>query len=403
MDGLRLLTTALGLTMGRLRRQLLLLAGLALLCALLPFLAGQCAQSALSQGVSFSGITLAVTAPEEDSTPQLLEKYMGAMRDIRQYCRITAMEESAALEALADGSVTAVLALPEDFIGAVQRGENPSVRLIVDGRHPVESLLTLWVGQSAADLLSAVQAGIYGVLDIYDQADSPSLSHSQVVGEINLRYVQWTLNRQNLFTQRQILPTGSLSIALHYGLCLFFALTMSIAPLFSWNYQGAWLKGYRSLPRIGRSVLVGLAASVLTCAGLMSVFFSLLFFALSGESVSAVLTAALACGIFFSAYAALCALATDTSAGCGGLSFVFSLGALILSGGLIPPVLLPPILQQLSWLSPITWMRSAAAQAAGYASGAAFPPTAVLAALSVLLLAAAVPLYRRRCMQEDKP
>ena len=74
MDGLRLLTTALGLTMGRLRRQLLLLAGLALLCALLPFLAGQCAQSALSQGVSFSGITLAVTAPEEDSTPQLLEK-----------------------------------------------------------------------------------------------------------------------------------------------------------------------------------------------------------------------------------------------------------------------------------------------------------------------------------------
>ena len=58
---------------GRLCRQLWLLAGVILLCTVLPVLAGRGAQQLLSQGVSFSGITLAVTAPEGDGTPQLLQ------------------------------------------------------------------------------------------------------------------------------------------------------------------------------------------------------------------------------------------------------------------------------------------------------------------------------------------
>ena len=49
------------------------------MCLLLPLGAGQAAGHLLSRGVEFSGVTLAVTAPEGDNVPQLLEQYMGEM------------------------------------------------------------------------------------------------------------------------------------------------------------------------------------------------------------------------------------------------------------------------------------------------------------------------------------
>ena len=108
--------------------------------------------------------TLAVTAPEGDPVPGLLEQYMGNMRDVRQYCTFRAMDGAEAAAALESGEVTAILVLPENFIQGVTDGSNPDVRLVVSGDRPLESLLTLWVGQSAADLLSSFQAGVYAVL-----------------------------------------------------------------------------------------------------------------------------------------------------------------------------------------------------------------------------------------------
>ena len=69
------------MTLVRLCRQRWLLAGLALLCLLLPLGAGQAAGYLLTRGVAFSGVTLAVTAPDGDNIPQLLEQFMGDMED----------------------------------------------------------------------------------------------------------------------------------------------------------------------------------------------------------------------------------------------------------------------------------------------------------------------------------
>ena len=56
--GMRTLAELICAAAGRLCRQLWLLAGVILLCTVLPVLAGRDAQQLLSQGVSFSGITL---------------------------------------------------------------------------------------------------------------------------------------------------------------------------------------------------------------------------------------------------------------------------------------------------------------------------------------------------------
>ena len=289
------------LTWGRLCQQRWLLAGLVLLWLLLPLGVGQAAQVLLTQGVAFSGVTLAVTAPEGDGTPRLLEQYMGEMEDVAQYCRFAAMEEGAALEALERGEVTAVLSLPEHFIQGVMWGENPDLRLIVRGDRPLESLLLLWVGQSACDILSAFQSGVYAVLELYGQTPPPGLSRDQAMVEINLKYIRLALSRGDLFQMETVSATQALPIPLHYGLALLSAFALAAAPLFVPIYSGNWLAFQRRLRCVGRGAAAGYWGGVL--AGGLALLLLLVpalgaLGCLSPEGLGAALGMAVWCSLF---------------------------------------------------------------------------------------------------------
>ena len=84
MNGFRFWTKITIQTLGKLCRQRMLLAGIVLLCLFLPLCLAPVAESALSQGVSFSGITLAIVGPEGSSVPAEAEKLLSNMRDVSQ-------------------------------------------------------------------------------------------------------------------------------------------------------------------------------------------------------------------------------------------------------------------------------------------------------------------------------
>lgn len=389
----------IALTSGRLCRQLGLLAGLAVLCVVLPVLAGTAADAALSDGVDFSGVVLAVTGAEGDDLPGQLERYMNGMEDVAQYCRIEAMSRDAARDALADGRVTAVLDLPEGFLRGVQAGDNPPVKVVVDGSRPLESLLTLWVGQSAADLLAAAQAGIYAVLDCYD-AVMPEISRERVVTEINLKYALWTLNREEMFVQKRLLPTDTLPVALHYRLSLLACLALSAPPVFAWIFQPAWVTGLRRMRYAGRNALWAFGAGVLAVWLVMVPMLTAAVGLVLGGSLPDAILTAVVWGTFFAAFAAVCALLTRSAAGCGGLSFFLALGALALAGGIVPPVLMPDAVRRLGGLSPVSWMREAAAGALGY-GGAVRAAAYLMLTAGVLCWIAGVLYVRRADRKED--
>ena len=398
MDTLRFFKTCIILTAGRLRRQLWLLAGLALFCLLLPLGAGQAARQLFSQGVEFSGVTLAIVAPEGDDTAGMLEQYMGGMEDISQYCRIVAMAEDDALDALADGEVTAVLCLPEQFIRGVMQGENPDLRLIVAGDRPLESLLLLWVGQSATDILSAAQSGIYAVLELYAQNPPAGLGRDQVVTDINLRYVTLTLDRTGFFGTETVSATGALPISLHYALSLLAYFGLCAAPLLMPLYTGGWLGFQRRLRCAGRGCGPGFAAGVTVGALALLVLLLPSLLMHGGGNALALTGAAVLMAVFCSLFAALCCLAAQSAAGCGGMAFSVSLVSLLLAGGVVPPVLLPGAVRQLSGLSPVTWLRQLAAWPMGYDVSRL---TWVCLGLSMAGMAVlSFALYRRRADRE---
>ncbi len=401
MNTLRYFAKFTFLTMKKLCQQRWLLAGLVLLCFLLPLGAGQAAGYLLSRGVDFSGVTLAVTAPEGDDVPRRLEQLMGEMEDITEYCRITAMEEETAMDALSAGEVTAVLVLPEDFIHRVMWGENPDLRLVVDNNRPLESLLLLWVGQSACDILSAFQGGIYAVLDCYDEAASPpGLDRDQVVVDINLRYLSLTMGRAGFFQTELVSATQTLPIPLHYALSFSIYLALSAAPVFVPFYTGSWLRFQRRLRGAGRGASAGYFSAL--AAGVPMMFlllFPLLLRTGEGASLPALLGISLLMALFCCAFCSVCCLITGSARECGLVSFVISLLSLALAGGIVPPVLLPAPVRKLSGLSPLGWLRQAAAGAMGYETPAAVWVCLIvsIAAMSALGLV----LYARRVEREE--
>lgn len=379
--------------MGRLCQRRWLLAELVFLCLFLPLTLGVAAQHVLAQGVDFSGIRLAVTAPAGDDLPEQLERYLGQMQDVSSYCTVQAMEEDAARKALEEGTVTAVLKLPEQFVQGIMYGENPDVQVIVGGDRPLEALLALWVGQSATDLLAAFQAGVYAVLDLYELAHPSGLSWDQAMTEINLKYISWVMGRQDLFRVHEVTAAGALPVKEHYAFCLLAFFSMALAPLFTRLYQGEWLKVQRRLRVAGRTEAGGYAASVLASTLILLLLLVPGLALAAGEISAALLGTALLTAVFGAVFGSFCCMITESIAGCGVLAFLLSFLSLTLAGGILPPVLLPRTLQKFGDFSPVTWIKDLAVGAVGVdVQGGMLP----LILTTVILAVVSWGLYCRR-------
>lgn len=380
----------------RICQQLPLLAVLSMLFFALTLGVGPVARTLLSQGVGFSGMTLAVTAPEGDGTGDLLENLTASMRDIRSYCRIQSMDWEDASQALKDGELTAVLVLPEDFIGGVMDGNNPDLTLVVSPDRPLESLLTLWVGQSAADLLASAQKGIYAVLDLYPKEAASGLTWDQVMTDINLKYITLTLNRQELFRQVELQATGAMDLESHYALSLLIFLTMSLPPLLMPLLGREDLPFRRRLYALGQGCLMQYGSVLTVC------FWVLL--ALTGVPAGLLtnwnLPGMLALALFAACYGCFCCQAVRSSAGCGGLAMATAGVCTFLAGGILPPALLPGAVKALSPFSPVQMLREVLYLPVWEWQDASFSATGGFL-WTLVFFTGGLLLYRRRLMGKE--
>jgi ABC-2 type transport system permease protein len=395
MNGFRFWTKITIQTLGKLCRQRMLLAGIVLLCLFLPLCLAPVAETALSQGVSFSGITLAIVGPEGSSVPAEAEKLLSNMRDVSQYCQVRAMTMEEALENLEQEQVTAIMVLPEGFVSGVMYGTNPDLELIVPDDRPFEALLTLWVAQSASDMLSAIQSGIYAVIDQYHVSPAPSITQDEVIAQINVRYINWTLNRQGMFRTSSVSATELLPVGMHYALSLLSFLMLAVAPFFTPVFSGKWLSTQKRFRCAKRGWLGFYLCGIGACFTVMFVLLTAAQLLMVKGDLIMTLYTSMAGGLFCAGYTAVCCLITGNTRNCGVLTFPAALVFLFLSGGILPPVLMPPMLQNFMELSPITWLRNTMA----VPGGELYPDQSMAGTLllwSVILLTVGGLLYLRR-------
>lgn len=318
-----------GLNLVRLYRRLFLLLAAAAAFAMLSF--------PLAEGMSrffdredMPGISIAVVG----DTDGALSSFAGNLRDIAAYCSFIPAEMDEAMDKLQRGEVTAVLELPEDFVGSILRGENSPARVHVDENRPVESLLTIYAGQCAADMLSAAQGGIYTVLDAlkeageYDEAD---------VLDINMEYIKFTLSRGDMYEPEMVSAAGAVPVGEHYrsSLMMWLLLTSGVIyyPIVSRKHS-PWKNRLRAAGITGTEWAFGAIAPVLLVQ--TGLAFALCAFAGNFDPACAMALAAFSAGT-----AAFVGTISTNEPFCGGGVLILAAAISFFSGGIVPPVLLP--------------------------------------------------------------
>ena len=179
-----------------------------------------------------------------------------------------------------------------------------------------------------------------------------------------MKCIQWVLNRDGTFQEVKVSASGVLPVSLHYSLSILGYLGLAAAPLFFDLYTPPRLQARRRLRAVGWQ-------SGLCCFSDLTASSFILYLILAAglgaitRSPKALLYAipmAILCALF----AALCCLLCRGAAGSGGTAFVLALVFLGLAGGILPPALLPKAIRDISWLSPISWLRTLSAGCAGY-------------------------------------
>lgn len=135
------------------------------------------------------------------------------------------MEEEEAMAALADGTVCAVLLLPEKMFSGILDATNIPARLYLPEGTSFPSLLLAKYAEAGALTLSSAQAGIYAASDLYREYGLTG-DLSDVSTEINLTNLQYALDRESAFHTASSSATGELSLPEYYGCTLFLCLLL---------------------------------------------------------------------------------------------------------------------------------------------------------------------------------
>ncbi len=299
-----------------------------------------------------------------------------------------------ARELVRTGGASAALLLPDGFAESLMTGENLPPTLVLGGR-PLEDALVRLLAESAVQMLAAAQNGIGVSLRLAE--DAGSAADGGLARTLNLAYALWVLGRGGVFAAETTAPTGDMSTTQHYLLCgvLYFALLA--APLLytalGQSGQRGWLGRLRSggwgpVAHYVTGALCAAAGYLLMLAPLMAGAAAAAGpFGLPSANVPALLPGVLACAVFLAAVAFIACAAPGILA-CTGLVFLGASGALYLSGGLVPPLMLPQAVQGIARFCPFTWMLHALQPVYGLPPD--WPAVRALAGLAAALFAFAL-------------
>ncbi|MGI6028265.1 MAG: hypothetical protein ACOX81_02500 [Candidatus Heteroscillospira sp.] len=332
---MRLVFSLIKLNLQRLGRRLFLLAAIAAAFLMLSAPLGAGVRELFSRE-DYGDITIAVAGKNGEG--EALASFAGNLADVAEYCRFVAMPENEALAQLERGELTAVLVLPENFVNKILTGENQGAKLHLDPSEPVESLLTLYAGQCAADMLAAAQGGIYAVLDALDEAGAMG---DRSVEEINLEYIRFTMGRGGMYETElaQLVPGGEPGE--HYvRSVLVWVLLMSGLLFYPVLGPGrdAHRERLRSVGCTGNEWAAGALAPLLLWETGLSAVICLA----AGEPT---LFGIIGCALFAGGFSALVCAISFSEASAAAWGFILSTALGFLSGGIVPPALMPGALR----------------------------------------------------------
>lgn len=339
-----------------------LLAGAIALIIFIGAIAFCCVQI-LYHRTATGAIPVALVVEEDSSMMDWAMDFTKEMESTSSLFSFTIMNDNDARNSLKNGSVSALMVIPEGVIDSILSGTNIPIQVIFPSESDIATVLLQELTMAGGKTLASAQAGIYTTTDLYlTYGHKKDLKASY--DEINRTNLKYALARDLLFRRVNVSSTGSLSTENYYlcsAILLFLFLAGTSCSSFLSRENRAF---YQKLKHCQSGALSVTAARMLTTfllylgMGLFLFCFCLFVFFQDSGRVFPVLSsmADLAAVILFtSAFVCMVYDVTRTvSEGILALS-ITSLLMLFVSGIFIPSAFFPQALRQIGQFLPTSF------------------------------------------------
>lgn len=201
---------------------------------MLLFLAGVVALVAsrtLYGGQAVGRVSVGVSVPKDDGLARQVIKMISSLDSVGSICDFQYMDRETCLQKLEEGSLYAVLDVPEGFVESIMNGTNMPVKVWLAEDTGPEGKLFEELADAGALTLSASQAGIYAGNELY-QGLGLSQAISQLEWDLNKRYLDYSLERTGYFRHQKVSATGEVTTAEFYMVSMYVLfLFLSVIPV----------------------------------------------------------------------------------------------------------------------------------------------------------------------------
>lgn len=337
------------------RRMAALIPGMAVRIAVMALVLGSitvCIMQADHRLLRVHPFTIGYSVEEGDRLGAFAVFYVEHMESVSGICRFVPVTEAEGQKRLASGELAAYIRFPGQFIEKIIDGTNEPALVFLPDALTTESALFQNLANAGADMLSVSQAEIYASYSLAMKYGQPELI-PQMQDDINRWNLKLALNRSELFHTQVVSATGQYT-ALEYGAASLMVLLLFLTGV---PCSGFLMPAPKTLVgMLRRSGAAGWQQILARLLIMTAVLLSIAFLALGGIDLGSRFGLLLTIGWNFETVqnaGAVCLCISSILVWCGQtfpqksamilLIFWMSLLLILISGGFLPSVFLPPI------------------------------------------------------------
>lgn len=192
--------------------------------------------SAIMQNAQvFQKVNIGIAIPEGESISRLATQYISSMDSVRSVCDFYYLDEQEAVEQLKQGTLQAVVVLPEGFYHDVQVGINPPAQIYFPKDAAQNTQVFEELVATGVSFLQTAEAGVYAALDTASYYGI-ELQGAGLGDTIAYLFANQMLKRDSVYSARMLSSMGNLSVVEYYYAAGFVILLMMCGIQFGFLY-----------------------------------------------------------------------------------------------------------------------------------------------------------------------
>lgn len=184
----------------------------------------------------FQTAEIGVVIPEDEAQTKMVAQFISAMDSVKSVCHFQYLDQGEAMASLEEGTLDAVLSLPEQFYEDVDSGKNTPATIYFPENAPLNTRVFGELVTDGVSLLRTAEAGVYAAYDTA-QIHQTEISRDQIGDVISGLYIYEAFDRTSVFQKNVYSSLGKADLYQYYFSAAVLLLLLMMGVNYGYLYQ----------------------------------------------------------------------------------------------------------------------------------------------------------------------